>query len=520
MTPGESLNKRPTRTLIFGLLAAGFVLYARALAFPALWDDHYYVEGQAFLRRPDALVMVLNPLHFFQLLPTANGARPAWILSVLLDRAILGGSFLAMRASSVLWHGAGAALLAALTWELTADAAAAAAAGFLFVAHPLHAEVVEIVAYRADALAFVLGIAALLLHLRAWRSKHPRRVRCAALAAFGLALLSKESAAAVPLLLPIVDSAAAAAPPWRARLRVYAAFALLLIAYLYYRAPRSGYESSAGADAFTALARREPALFAPVAHKGADWTSLSQGTDLGSGRRRDPRPWDHDFSAPQTRLRTLAAVQGSNLLRLFWPWPLQGDYAPKPVRAWRDPRLAATLAGWALLLAVAATARRRAPVLSMGLLWIPAALLPVSGIVVMRNLTADRYLYFASAGVCLCLAALAAAARGPRARRATLILCAAVAAVWIELGQMRLPDFRSDEAYYAATVAMDPDVPRARCNLGLAEWREGRLDAAEADLRAALTLWPQSRRVRDNLAALLQSRGRADETRELLNTAP
>ncbi|NNN07104.1 MAG: hypothetical protein HKL90_14515, partial [Elusimicrobia bacterium] len=390
MTSGAPTNARATRTLTFGLIAAGFALYARTLTFPPIWDDHYYVEGQAFLRHPGALAAVLSPRRFFEVLPTANAARPAWLASVLIDRAVFGDSFFALRASSVLWYGAGAALLAALAWELTADAAASAAAGLLFVAHPLHSEVVEIVAYRADALAFAFGIAALLLHLRAWRSKHPRLVRAASLAGFGLALLSKESAAAVPLLLPIVDSAAAAGTPWRARLRVYAAFAVLLIAYLYYRAPRSGYESKAGADVFTSLTRREPALFAPVSRKSAAWADISERNDIGFGRSRDPRPWDADFSAPQTRLRTLTAVQGSNLLRLFWPWPLQGDYAPKPVRAWRDPRLAATLAGWALLLAVAATARRRAPLLSAGLLWIPAALVPVSGIVVMRNLTADR----------------------------------------------------------------------------------------------------------------------------------
>ncbi len=509
-----------TRALIFGLIAAAFALYARTFAYPPLWDDHFYVEEQAFLRDPRALAAVLDPRQFLRILPTANAARPVWLFSVLLDRALLGWSFWALRASSTLWYGVGAALLAALVWELTTDAAAAAAAGFLFVAHPLHAEVVEIVSFRADTLAFLFGVLALLLHLRAWRSEHPKPLRLAALAAFGLALLSKESAAAVVVLLPVVDSVACPAPPWRTRARVYAAFVLLLAAYLYYRTPRAGYESSAGPDVFTELAQREPALFGPVSQPSDDWARAPVG--LGSGRHRDPRPWDQDFSAPRTHLRTLVVVQGSNLLRLFWPWPLQGDYAPKTVRRWLDPRLAATLAGWMVLLGLAAAMRRRAPLLSAGLLWIPAALLPVSGIVAMRNLTADRYLYFASAGVCLALSALVTApfGRGTRARRAAFILCGVVAAFWIELGQMRLPDFRSDAAYFAATIAVDPDVPRARCNLGLAEWREGRLDAAETDLRAALTLWPQSRQVRANLADLLQSRGRADEARALLNAVP
>ncbi len=515
MTPPP---RPPGKRFVLALFAAAFALYAAGFAWPPLGDDRFYVVGQSFLRDPRGLAALLTPRFFFQVLPVANSWRPVWLASVLVDRALLGASFAALRASSAFWHAAGAAALAALCFELTADAAVAAAAGFLFVAHPVHAEVVRVVTYRSDALAFAFGAAALLLHVRAWRSARPGLARAASLALFAAALLSKESAAAVPLLLPVVDSLCPAAPAWRRRARAYGAFALVLLGYLYFRAPRAGYESSDGADAFTALQARAPGFFAPVSQPNPRYPNFL----TGDGRRRDPRPWSRALADPWTRARTLLAVQGSSLRRLLWPQPLQGDYAPRPSGSWREPDTAAALAAWLLLAAGAFFWRRRNPLLTAGLLWIPAALVPVSGIVMMRNLTADRYLYFSSAGACLALAALVAAppTRGPHARRAAQILCGFVAVFWALLGLRRAPDFRSDEAYFAATVAVDPDVPRARFNLGLSEWRDGRLDAADEDLRAALRLWPQSGRVREGYADFLRFRGLDAQAAAVRNEAP
>jgi hypothetical protein len=515
-TPSPTLS---AASLAWGLLAVGVALYAGGFGWPPLSEDLSVVAGQDFLRNPRHLAVVLNPRYLFEILPVANAARPMWLASILLDRAVLGDSFAALRLSSALWHVLGAALLAALCWELCADAAAAAAAGFLFLVHPAHAEVVRIAAFRGDAVAFVFAALALLLHLKAWRLANPRPARAAALFVFALAVLSKESAAALPLLLPVVDLASSSAPrPWTRRLRVYGAFFLVLAAYLYFRVPRAGYESSDGADVFTSLQESAPGLFAPVSRPSPDFPNRAPQ----DGRMRDPRPWMQGFLNPWTRARTMTAVLGSSLRRLWWPQPLQGDYAPKLVLSWFDRRAAAALAAWALLVGVAVFERRRNPMFAAGLAWIPAALAPVSGIVMMRNLTADRYLYFASAGVCLALAALIAAppSAGPQARRAALILCGTVAVFWAALVHLRAPVFRSDEDYFAATVAVDPDVPRARYNLGIAQWRAGWLKSADENLRAAYELWPESRKVREAYAHFLSSRGRANEARAVLDAAP
>jgi len=191
-----------------GLIALSLALYCRNFLSPPIWDDHYFVQNQLFLRDPWNLLLVLDPRHLFQVLPVSNSARPAWLASVLLDRALLGPSFAALRVSSALWHGFGACLLALLAWELTASASAAVLAGVLFTAHPLHAETVNIVTFRADSVAFVFLVLSLLLHLRARRVERGLPWRLVSLASFALALLAKESATALPFLLPLVEWAA------------------------------------------------------------------------------------------------------------------------------------------------------------------------------------------------------------------------------------------------------------------------------------------------------------------------
>lgn len=513
-----ALGRLPRGILLgFGLVAAGLALSWPTLFSPPLWDDHHFVVAQAFLRDPRHLAYLLDPRHLVEVLPVANAARPVWLASVLVDRALLGEAFAVHRLSSALWNAAGGCLLAAVAWELSADAAVSALAGLLFVVHPTHAETVNIVTFRADMLAFAFMALSILLHLRAGRSAKPALLRAGSLASFALALLSKESAAALPLLLPVIDALRCdeRCGSVRRRLRVYAAFLLVLLAYMYFRVPRSGYVSDGQADVFSALYARAPALFTPV-----DRISPRMRPFVPMAREpMDPRPWSREMSRPQTRVRTMIAVQGSSLRRLFWPTPLQGDYAPKPALSWADPRVVGSLAGWILLAAVAAWTWRRRPLVALGLAWIPPALAPVGGAVWMVNMTADRYLYAASAGVCLTLAMLA---RVPstRARRATLAAGCATAAFWAALWLRRAPSYQGDGAYFSSTLAVDPDVPRARANLALTRWDEGRFDEAERHFAQALRLWPEGRKVRRAYAAFLAERGRDQEARRLLAEAP
>ena len=156
-------------------------------------------------------------------------------------------------------------------------------------------------------------------------------------------------------------------------------------------------------------------------------------------------------------------------------------------------------AAWAL--------RRRLPLASYGLLWAPICLLPVSGIVTLLNLQAERYLYVPSAGFCLAIGAFLAAGlrlrpsidpcvpkAWARLRAAVPGIAAATFALLAVAGSWRTVrrnhDYRSEQAFFESNRDADDRVPRIRLALGRLYENRGWSMRAEEEYRAALRLWP------------------------------
>lgn len=173
------------------------------------------------------------------MLPVRGSARPVWLASVLADVCLGGGRMAVYRVTSACWHALGALLLAFLAWRLMKDELAALMAGALFAVHPLHVEAVSIITFRPDLLCLAFMLVCILLHresrLRAgWKAA---AFLAASLAAAALALLSKETAVVLPILLLSTDAffPTGARSPGRRR-GLWAGAALVLL-YLVYRAP-------------------------------------------------------------------------------------------------------------------------------------------------------------------------------------------------------------------------------------------------------------------------------------------
>jgi protein O-mannosyl-transferase len=492
------------RRLAGGLavMALAAAVYTNTLRHPPVWDDHVFVFGQAFLRQCGNLARVADPRAFTGVLAARNAARPVWLASILVDTCLGGGYTFAYRLTSLFWHAAGAAVVMALAWSLAGDAAAALAAGLLFAVHPVHAEAVNILTFRADLLCLAWLGAAVLAYRAAGRLP-PRKSAWAWAAALGCAsaaLLSKEMAVTLPLLLLLGDACFPKGAPSRAaRAWALAAACLLVAGYLVFRAPRSGYAMRSWRDAFTELGERIPLPFSqPLSPEAAPSAAASLVDDP---------PWRRVYHEPRARFWTMSEVFGSYLRLLAWPRTLQGDYAPRVV----DRPTAAGLASWLAWTALVAAAwRRRAklPLAAYGALWTAATLLPVTGLISIRNLQAERYLYVPSAGLCLAAGALFAAlyrrreARGRQAAAAALILVVAAGAARTFA---RNADFASDRAFFDAVLRADDKVPGAHLGLALLEADAGNRAAADAEFRTTLALWPDSVRTRELYARFAAS---------------
>jgi tetratricopeptide (TPR) repeat protein len=230
------------------------VVYANALANGLVWDDPIVLDRQlrAFQTFGD---LIVTPRNIPQNSP--DYYRPLTILSYLIDRAIGGTGPVMFHLSVVVFHVVTTFLvfrlgLALFSGEpLTVITAGIGAA--LFAVHPIHTESVAWGAGRSDVLACGFSVAAATAYLHE-RWTPLRRAAVAATCLF-FAMLAKETAAAMLVVVPVSGLLLVRSPQPRARpvgraerrrhrdtvpvtfspVLSYAPFALALLAYVVLR---------------------------------------------------------------------------------------------------------------------------------------------------------------------------------------------------------------------------------------------------------------------------------------------
>ena len=189
------------RPVILGAAAAAAALlaYLPALAAGFTSDDFLIV---ALLQETggldDATVYFTRSFYDYY--------RPLAFLSHGADWELWGAQPIGFHLTNVLLHAANTGLVFAIGRRLLSPLWACAAA-LLFGLHPSSHEAVYWIAARFDLLATLLGLVAVLA-----LTSPGRGARAIGLSAFALALLSKESAAAVPLLVSAHDVLIASRP--------------------------------------------------------------------------------------------------------------------------------------------------------------------------------------------------------------------------------------------------------------------------------------------------------------------
>jgi len=125
--------------------------------------------------------------------------RPLLMVSLWIDRGIWGLSSVGFHATQVVLIALAAALIVPVVERLSGDRSLALGAGLLFALHPYHVETAAWIGSRSDPLYAVFGLLAVLAYER-WR-RTARRVPVAALVLLEAALLAKETAVCLPILL-------------------------------------------------------------------------------------------------------------------------------------------------------------------------------------------------------------------------------------------------------------------------------------------------------------------------------
>ncbi|MBL4689523.1 MAG: bacterial transcriptional activator domain-containing protein [Nannocystaceae bacterium] len=429
----------PPRVLLLGVLALAALVYLPTLSFDLVYDDHWTLAANGFLREPD-LSLLISPEAASRHI--VDAFRPTLVTFDVVSYRWFALWAPAHHALSIVLHVAGGWMLerwmTAMNAPLRLRIATVGAFGVLAV----HAETVAVVSYREDLLAAAFGLGALALAERATVRRGWGRAALAlgALAAMAVACGAKMSAA--PLVGVFV--LARVISPWRDRALRPALVPTLAL----------------GLGVLLAVAQT-------VAVYGT-WNPYEVG---------DPR-----LLLPRVGLAATMASSVQNQLQMLWQLVVPLTLSPEYVDQAGDwshsaPWLASAALLALLLWATGCAVRWRRPVVALSILGTALLMLPTSGLAAMPNLRADRFMYLPSALACIGLAAAAlhlgelcqrwwTTRRGVASALPQLAPLIAFAMLQGGLAQAAANTYRSDTRLWTIAVRRAPHSPRAHAVLG------------------------------------------------------
>jgi tetratricopeptide (TPR) repeat protein len=209
------------------------------------------------------------------------------------------------------------------------------------------------------------------------------------------------------------------------------------------------------------------------------------------------------------RALTMLGIVPEWVRLLTWPAHLRADYSPQEVRGASAWGTAQTLGLFLLAAAAigAVAARRTAPVVTFGLLWLGIALLPVSNLLIPTGIIlAERTLYLPSIGFLLAAGALLPVAFKGMSEATPANRRVAIAALALLLLTGMIASARRQRTWatpYSHANRLLLDAPLSyRAHYGMAGllWGDHQLEAAEFEYRRALALFPHGFTISRDLA--------------------
>ena len=414
-----------------------------------------------------------------------NSYRPVVSLTHLIEYPLFGvdrpwGYHL----TSTLLHAVNSALVFVLAMMLLKRPLAAAFAACLFAVHPLQAEAVSAISFREDLLCGLFCLLAWLF-FELWRRSDERRVALHVvwLVCFALALLSKETAVALPFVLILYDLCF--------RRRKFAEARPLLLSWV---------------PAFVVLGLYLLVRFVWMRNPVEADLVFRGTTRFGS-------------------FLTMAKVQGIYLARLIAPTGLVPIYEPAFVESlWTWPALGG-LAAVLMTAVVCVLAYRRSRALTLGLGWYLLLLAPVTWLPVLMsvfvghfvtgNWMADRFLYVPMIGLAVAAGALVGGAVRGAWRAVPVVVVLLLAALAVNQSAI----WRDELTLWRTTIATSPDLALARNDLGLLYEQLDQPAKAYQQYTKAVTLQPRSYTARTTAGMFLAKHGRTDDAIEQLQLA-
>jgi len=491
------VSSRRHAAVFAGLLLLVGLAYGNCLGNELVWDRYLIVSNTLIRDLRNIPLFFVNDYWAGTDQPFGyTRYRPLVVTTFALNYAVGGLNPFGYYLVNVGLHFAVTWLVYLLGLEIGLSFLGSAVAAALYAVHPMHTEVILAIGNRTE-LMMALGV---LLSL--WCSLRGNRLR--SLAAFILALLSKEQAAIMPALLVTMDVAlrrvAWPTRSWQQHLRDltarYGAYLVLLAGYMVWRL----------------------------------WLF---------GRFQPPSYLFHinplENISGQVWFWSVLSHAGHYLRLWLWPITLRTDYSfetiPLAYSIWNGGVFWAILA-WGGLLVLGLTAFRRDGRISFVVGLTAVAFLPGSNFLVsVGTPVGERLFYLPSVGLCLLVGiGLSLLAVRSTSRvfstwplRVAVLLLAIMCLVFLARTMMRIQDWSSDEQFARSMVRDSPRSAKAHVFLGdFLENSSRPQDWAEAltEYQTAMAIYPDylgtDGLLGDSLGFLFMKMGRWDEAASVL----
>lgn len=439
------------RWIVLPVAVLAVLPYLNGLRNDFCFDDIAFIRNNFLITGPraSALALLTAVMH-------PGLYRPVTMLTYLAN-ARLGESPVGYHVVNIVLHMLVTVLVFRLARVLLNSDVGAAITAALFAVHPVHTEAVTYIVGRAELLAALFSLMAILTLVQA--TADARRLHsgwlAASLGCVALGVLAKESAfTAIPLCATVYL--------WVRRkrgvgqmARLMVPYALLALGYLVLRRLVIG---------SLTLSTPPDLLDNPLAHVPL-----------------------------QPRLETAFVILWQYLAQLTMPLRLSPDYsynAIPVVASVLDPRFIGAAAVLTLLTVGLLLCVRRAPALVLAAVFLAIPLSLTANILFpIGTIKGERLLYLPSLG--WCLACAWAIMRVPeRLRARTLALATLVVVGFAVRTWARNRDWQNNFTLFSAAAQVAPNSAKVHCNLAVALDDRGNVDQAMLSYRKALAIYP------------------------------
>lgn len=426
------------------VVSVGFTVYSNSLTGEFLWDDELLIVDNKQIKDLHNLPTLFTQHIAHSSTQESNLYRPLQILTYTLNYATSKLDVRAYHLTNISLHILAALMLYWLAQLISQNEVTSLVAALLFISHPIHTEAVTYISGRADPLVALFILFCIIFFIK--YSDNENRISFYFLSIFSylLALLSKEVALIVPLLLFAYDYIYKGQK--KLLFKRHLPFFLLGLAYIALRKTVLGFPVQQTVISQVMLVERTPVIFQSLA---------------------------------------------MYFQKLLLPLKLHMEYEPliPPIT---DIYVISGIVSASLLILFAILCRTKQKLVSFSLVCFLISYLPVSNIYPLNAFFAEHWIYVPSLGLFILAAWMVVkiSEKGIVFKRLTYLLLILLLGSNFSLTMKQNQYWANPEDFYQRTLKYAPNSFRVYFRLGLLYLRKGMLNQGIENTKKVLALNP------------------------------